>query len=68
MSENKLIQKAAFEEESVNQFQKEKNYQIEMLKIKNEEELSRFRRDFEVKIEDILKEIKARELVGKDLT
>lgn len=35
MHESKLLQKATFEEEAISQFQKEKNYQIEMLRIKN---------------------------------
>jgi hypothetical protein len=30
----------------VAQLQKEKNYQIEMLRLKNEEELNRMRRDY----------------------
>lgn len=35
MQENKMLQKASFEEEAIAQLQKEKNYQIEMLRIKN---------------------------------
>jgi hypothetical protein len=35
MHESKLLQKTSFEEEAMNQYQKEKNYQIEMMKIKN---------------------------------
>ena len=49
------------------QLQKEKNYQIEMLRLKNEEELNRTRRDYEVKVEDLLREIRNREAVGKEL-
>jgi hypothetical protein len=67
MNESKMVQKAALEEEAVSQFQKEKSYQLEMLKIKNEEELARCRRDFEGKLDDMAKEIKARELLGKEL-
>jgi hypothetical protein len=33
--ESKLLQKASFEEEAVSQLQKEKNYQLDMLRIKN---------------------------------
>lgn len=35
MNESKLLQKASFEEEAMNKFQKEKNYQIELLKTQN---------------------------------
>lgn len=35
MQENKLLQKASYEEETMSQYQKEKNYQLEMLRIKN---------------------------------
>lgn len=42
--EAKMLQKATFEEEAITQLQKEKNYQIDMLRIKNEEELNRTRR------------------------
>jgi uncharacterized protein (DUF2461 family) len=51
----------------VAQLQKEKNYQIEMLRLKNEEDLNRTRRDYEVKVEDLLREIRNREAVGKEL-
>ena len=43
-SENKFIQKMNFEEETLAQFQKEKNYQIELQQIKHEEEMSRIKR------------------------
>jgi hypothetical protein len=36
MNESKFLQKATFEEEAMAQFQKEKNYQLDMLKIKND--------------------------------
>lgn len=44
--ETKLLQKASFEEEAIAHLQKEKNYQLEMLRIKNEEDLNRTRRDY----------------------
>ena len=44
-SENKFIQKMNFEEETLAQFHKEKNYQMELLQIKHEEELSRVKRE-----------------------
>jgi len=34
--ENKYMQKVSYEEETIAQFQKEKNYQMELLKIKND--------------------------------
>jgi hypothetical protein len=35
MNENKLLQKATFEEEAMIQFQKEKNHQMDLMKVKN---------------------------------
>lgn len=67
LHESKLLQKATFEEEAMNQYQKEKNYQLEMLKIKNEEELSRQRRDQELRLEDLQRESKTREQLNRDL-
>jgi hypothetical protein len=58
--EAKMLQKATFEEEAISQLQKEKNYQIDMLRIKNEEELNRTRREYELKVEDTLREIRNR--------
>jgi hypothetical protein len=37
----------------MNQYQKEKSYQLEMVKIKNEESLNRLRREYELKTEDM---------------
>jgi hypothetical protein len=62
-----MAQKASFEEEAVAQLQKEKNYQIDMLRIKNEEDLARTRRDYEARLEELLREIRSREAVGKEL-
>lgn len=36
LQESKLLQKATYEEETLTQYQKEKSYQLEMLRIKNE--------------------------------
>ena len=58
--EAKVLQKTTFEEEAITQLQKEKNYQIDMLRIKNEEELNRTRREYEIKVEDMLREIRNR--------
>ena len=38
-----------------------------MIKTKNEEDINRFRREYQNKIEDVQREIKSRELMGKDL-
>lgn len=62
-----MLQKATFEEEAITQLQKEKNYQIDMLRIKNEEELNRTRRQYELKVEDMLREIRNRQALGKEL-
>jgi hypothetical protein len=35
------------------QFQKEKNYQLDLMKAQNEEHLSRLRREYENKVEDV---------------
>lgn len=65
--EAKILQKASFEEEAISQLQKEKSYQIEMLRIKNEEDLNRTRREYELKVEDAIREIRNREALGKEL-
>jgi hypothetical protein len=44
ISENKYRQKLNYEEETLNQFQKEKNYQMELQQLKHEEEINRIRR------------------------
>ena len=51
----------------MSQFQKEKNYQIEMRKIKNDEELNRLKRDYENKVESMQREIASRQLSGRQL-
>lgn len=38
-----------------------------MLRIKNEEDLNRARRDYELKVDDLLREIRGREALNKDL-
>lgn len=48
-SENKFMQKMNFEEETLSQFHKEKNYQMELLQIKHEEEMSRLKRESELR-------------------
>lgn len=43
------------------QFQKEKNYQIELVRLKSEEEIGKLRRDKDREIEQLMREIRARE-------
>lgn len=57
-SESKFIQKINFEEETLAQFHKEKNYQMELLQIKQEEEMSRVKRESELRADEYLREIK----------
>lgn len=66
LQEGKLLQKASYEEETMSQYQKEKNYQLEMLRIKNEEELNRTRRDYEARLEDLQREARAREGANRE--
>lgn len=49
INETKYHQKVSSEEEAISQFQKEKNYQIELLKIKNDEDIHRLKREFDYK-------------------
>jgi hypothetical protein len=65
--ENKYMQKVSYEEETILQFQKEKNYQIELIKLKCEEESNRVRRDFEIKIDELQREIKAKDYQNREL-
>lgn len=64
--ESKLLQKATYEEETLSQYQKEKNYQLEMLRIKNEEDLNRTRRDYEARIDDLQREARTREAANRE--
>ena len=54
-SENKFIQKMNLEEETLTQFQKEKNYQLELQQIKHEEEMSRIKREGELRSDEFLR-------------
>ena len=67
MNESKMLQKASFEEEAMSQFQKEKNYQLEMVRIKNEEDANKLKRDYEVRVEDLTREIRNREILNREL-
>jgi predicted secreted Zn-dependent protease len=55
------MQKVSFEGETLSQFQKEKNYQIELIKIRNDEEINKLRREFDLKTDEVQREIKGRD-------
>lgn len=65
-SENKFMQKMNFEEETLAQFHKEKNYQLELLQIKHEEEMSRLKREAELRADEFLREIKHKDYQIKE--
>lgn len=65
-NENKLIQKMNFEEETLSQFHKEKNYQMELLQIKHEEEMSRIKRESELRADEFIREIKHKDYQIKE--
>ena len=43
------MQQMAFEEEAINKFQKEKSYQLELLQIKQQEEMAAILREQELR-------------------
>ena len=51
--ETKYHQKVSSEEDAISQFQKEKNYQVGLIKLKNEEEVSRLRREYDYKLDEL---------------
>ena len=52
------MQKMNLEEESIAQFHKEKNYQIELLQIKHDEDFGRIKREHEIEIDEFLRDMK----------
>lgn len=60
------MQKVSFEEETIMQFQKEKNYQLELIKLKCEEESNRVRREFELKIDELQRELKNKDYTNRE--
>ena len=60
------MQKMNFEEETLAQFHKEKNYQMELLQIKHEEEMSRLKREHELRIDEYLRDIKHKDYQLKE--
>lgn len=55
-----------FEEEAITQFHKEKNYQLELLQIKHEEEMSKLKREVELRADEYLREIKHKDYQLKE--
>ena len=55
-----------FEEEAITQFHKEKNYQLELLQIKHEEEISKLKRQAELRVDEFLREIKHKDYQLKE--
>ena len=55
-----------FEEEAITQFHKEKNYQLELLQIKHEEEISKLKREAELRVDEFLREIKHKDYQLKE--
>ena len=55
-----------FEEEAITQFHKEKNYQLELLQIKHEEENSKLKREAELRVDEFLREIKHKDYQLKE--
>jgi hypothetical protein len=51
--ETKYHQKVSSEEDAISQFQKEKNYQVGLIKLKNEEEVNRLRREYDYKLDEL---------------
>jgi septal ring factor EnvC (AmiA/AmiB activator) len=50
------------------QCQKEKNYQLELMRLKGEEDANRLRRDFESRLDELHRELKAKDYHVRDLT
>lgn len=65
IQENKYLQSKSFEQEAHAQFQKERNYQLELLRLKGEEEANRLRRDYELKVDELQRELKNRDYVAR---
>jgi hypothetical protein len=50
------------------QCQKEKNYQLELLRLKGEEEVNRLRRDFEARLDELHRELKSKDYQTRELS
>ena len=61
MNENRFLQKINSTEENLSQFHKEKAYQFDMIQVKHEEDLTRLKGEYELKINELVGEINHRE-------
>ena len=52
------MQKVSYEEQAVAQFQKEKSYQLQLMKIKNDEDTNKLKREYDFKLDDLQRELR----------
>ena len=57
-----------YEEQTIVQFQKEKNYQLELIKLKQEQDTNRLRREYEMKIDDFQRDLKGKDYMNREAT
>lgn len=55
------------EEDAIANFQKEKSYQVELVKLKQEEDANRLKREYEHKLEDLHRELRNRDYHNREL-
>ena len=60
--DTRFIEKINCEEETLMQYQKEKNYQMELMKLKCDEDVNRLRRDKDREMEGLVKELKLKDI------
>ena len=56
----------SLEEENIAQFHKEKNYQLELIQIKHEEDVGRIQREHEIQVDEFLRDIKHKDYQLKE--
>jgi hypothetical protein len=64
--DTRFIEKINFEEETLMQYQKEKNYQMELMKLKCDEDVNRLRRDKDREMEGLVKELKLKDIESRE--
>lgn len=64
--DTRFIEKIHFEEETLMQYQKEKNYQMELMKLKCDEDVNRLRRDKDREMEGLVKELKLKDIESRE--
>ena len=52
------MQKVSYEQQAVAQFQKEKSYQLQLMKIKNDEDTNKLKREYDFKLDDLQRELR----------